>query len=344
MKKELHQLDKMVSDGKILEAFDKFFHENVITWSDKKDRTTSKKEKRSFLVDFFDKMKSLDQFKFHDSIIDGNTSYSKFTFTFTNQDDERLRWHEIIRREWKDGLVVDEYYFNDSFSDLKKKIEKKSSSSKDKKKVKSSAKKGKASSKIKKDSGVAKAEGFEQLVADQKPIDNTKNTVSKSTPKAKTTKPQVAKPKVERKITVAVKTPVVKPKTVAAKEEISTTKPAVKAEQPKVEKAPVAKPETIVAKPTVARKPRAVRTPDLTLIEGIGPKIKELLGMDGITTFDQVAKSKAEDLKNIMLTRGGTRYNANNPTTWPEQAALAAAGKWEELKALKAELKNGKRE
>jgi hypothetical protein len=45
MIKQLAQLDKMISQGKIEEAFAKFFHDEVVTWSGKKDKTKSKKEK-----------------------------------------------------------------------------------------------------------------------------------------------------------------------------------------------------------------------------------------------------------------------------------------------------------
>jgi hypothetical protein len=43
-----------------------------------------------------------------------------------------------------------------------------------------------------------------------------------------------------------------------------------------------------------------------------------------------------------LLKDAGLQHLAN-PATWPEQAALAAAGKWEELRALTDSLKGGRR-
>jgi len=79
---------------------------------------------------------------------------------------------------------------------------------------------------------------------------------------------------------------------------------------------------------------------DLTVIEGIGPKIASILNKAGIKTFDQLAKKEVAELKEI-LAKAGKRYNAHDPTTWGQQAELAAAGKWEVLKAWKNRLKGG---
>jgi ribosomal protein L13 len=82
---------------------------------------------------------------------------------------------------------------------------------------------------------------------------------------------------------------------------------------------------------------------DLTIIEGIGPKIAELLIDNGITTFAQVADASVEDLTKI-LNEGGAKFNAQVSTipSWAEQSALARDGKMEELETLKTELNNGK--
>jgi len=87
---------------------------------------------------------------------------------------------------------------------------------------------------------------------------------------------------------------------------------------------------------------RKTNTPnDLTLIEGIGPKIAALLMKGGIKTYKQLAKADVRKVKEI-LAKAGKRYNAHDPTTWGQQAELAAAGKWEVLEAWKKRMKGGK--
>ena len=80
---------------------------------------------------------------------------------------------------------------------------------------------------------------------------------------------------------------------------------------------------------------------DLKKIEGIGPKIEGILNEDGITTFKQLAMTKAEHIT-VLLVQAGPRYRMHNPKTWPQQSQLAADGKWEELEKLQDELDGGK--
>jgi large subunit ribosomal protein L21 len=82
---------------------------------------------------------------------------------------------------------------------------------------------------------------------------------------------------------------------------------------------------------------------DLTIIEGIGPKIAaEVLGKAGIRSFADLAGTPVERLREL-LSAAGSRFAAHDPGTWPEQAALAAKGDFEGLEKLKAELVGGKR-
>ncbi|HAO49478.1 MAG TPA: hypothetical protein DCR35_09350 [Runella sp.] len=82
---------------------------------------------------------------------------------------------------------------------------------------------------------------------------------------------------------------------------------------------------------------------DLKIVEGIGPKIEELLNKEGILTFAQLATTSPERIKEILVA-GGSRFQMHDPTTWPEQSALARDGKFEELKTWQDELNKGRKE
>ncbi len=95
------------------------------------------------------------------------------------------------------------------------------------------------------------------------------------------------------------------------------------------------------AKPKKAKK--TAEGDDLKLIEGIGPKIADLLIKDGIVTFADLAATPAEKVKEI-LDAAGSKFAMHDPTTWAEQAELARDGKWDELKALQDKLNAGRAE
>lgn len=84
-----------------------------------------------------------------------------------------------------------------------------------------------------------------------------------------------------------------------------------------------------------------VEPSDLKRIEGIGPKIEEILNNAGIHTFQQLAEANVERLQ-IVLEEAGERYRLADPGSWPRQARLAAADKWDELATLQDELKAGR--
>lgn len=80
---------------------------------------------------------------------------------------------------------------------------------------------------------------------------------------------------------------------------------------------------------------------DLEIIEGIGPKIKEILVQAGIATFRSLATTPEYKLRDILVA-AGPHFAAHDPSTWNDQALLAESGKWDELEALKEKLVGGR--
>lgn len=116
--------------------------------------------------------------------------------------------------------------------------------------------------------------------------------------------------------------------TLNGKKTAAAEKPEAKKETPK---------QKAEAKPAA---PKAKKGDDLKLVEGIGPKIMELFNNAGILTFSELAATSVEKLTEILAEAGGT-YASHNPETWPEQAKLAAEGKFDELKEWQDKLDGG---
>lgn len=76
-------------------------------------------------------------------------------------------------------------------------------------------------------------------------------------------------------------------------------------------------------------------------IEGIGPKIEELLHEAGYNTFADLAAASVDAIKEV-LNAAGSRYQMHDPTTWPMQADMAAKGEWDALKEWQENAKGGK--
>ena len=109
-------------------------------------------------------------------------------------------------------------------------------------------------------------------------------------------------------------------------------------EETAVEEAVAEETEEEVVEETVADAPSE---PDvLKKLEGIGPKVEQILNEAGITTYAELAKSDADKLREILAE---AKLQMMNPDSWAEQAGLAAKGEWDALEKLQDELKGGRR-
>jgi predicted flap endonuclease-1-like 5' DNA nuclease len=130
-----------------------------------------------------------------------------------------------------------------------------------------------------------------------------------------------------------VKKAVAKKAPVEAKTKVEKKTPTKKAP---TKKTPVKK---VTAKKPTAKSATKTTGDDLTKIEGIGPKIAEVLTKNKIKTFADLSTSKVGDLRTILADNGLSQHD---PKTWKKQATLAKNGKWDALKILQDELNGGK--
>lgn len=122
----------------------------------------------------------------------------------------------------------------------------------------------------------------------------------------------------------------------AAKKESETPRGKQAVAEPKAE----AKPEKAAAEPPESRA-ASVQPDNLRKLEGIGPKVAQVLNGAGILTFDQLAQTEVSRLGTI-LEEAGSAFKGMNPENWPDQASLAAKGDWDALKELQDKLKAGR--
>lgn len=119
------------------------------------------------------------------------------------------------------------------------------------------------------------------------------------------------------------------------------TLPAVAPAMPAASEPPaMVGPDMAQVGPDVALAAAAPMADDLTIVEGIGPKVAALLKEAGITTFRQLADANVGHLEELLREAG---LRMMNPATWPEQARLAALGDHEGLQRLQESLKGGRR-
>lgn len=102
----------------------------------------------------------------------------------------------------------------------------------------------------------------------------------------------------------------------------------------------VIKRTTIKANAAAKSKAKIIKD-DLAKIEGISRRTAALLYRNNIYTYKQLSKTTITNLKSI-LGSGEGKLSKLNADTWPKQAKLAAAAKWEDLELFQKGLKGRK--
>lgn len=112
LKSQVKQMDALVSQGDMVNAIDKFFSNNAQTSDYSGVKTADKSQMIEKMNGFLGAIAKVNGITHHRTLIDGNASASEFTFDFDMKDGSKIYWHEIIRRVWNEGEVIEEQYFD----------------------------------------------------------------------------------------------------------------------------------------------------------------------------------------------------------------------------------------
>lgn len=84
-----------------------------------------------------------------------------------------------------------------------------------------------------------------------------------------------------------------------------------------------------------------IKEDDLTIVEGIGPKIQGLFHNHDIKTWKALSKASVAKCREV-LNSGGNRYKMHDPASWPMQGKMCYEGKWKDLAKWQDKHKHGK--
>jgi len=73
-----------------------------------------------------------------------------------------------------------------------------------------------------------------------------------------------------------------------------------------------------------------VKDTNLQIIEGIGPKMSQLMAKHELSTWSALAVKSPGEIR-LILDEYGDKYKIIDPKGWPKQASYAAKGKWKKL-------------
>ncbi len=105
------RLNALIQQGKILDALNTYFAEDASFQEGTSKPRVGRKANEEFLKGFLGSLKAFNGAKLHAQAVNGNLSFSEWTFDMVGPEGP-IVWNEVFRREWRDGKVISERYYN----------------------------------------------------------------------------------------------------------------------------------------------------------------------------------------------------------------------------------------
>lgn len=107
------ELNQTVLAGRILDAFDRFYADNVVMQENNTPATVGKAANREREIKFVDSIEQFHSAAILNTAVQGNTSFSEWVMDVTFKGGVRVKLEQVAVRTWKNGLITHErFYYN----------------------------------------------------------------------------------------------------------------------------------------------------------------------------------------------------------------------------------------
>lgn len=105
-------LNARIQAGDVLGALDEFYCPDVQMQEGCNEPVNGRAQNKQRLEQFLGGLSKFNGATLHSSAVGDGVSLSEWTFDMVGGDGTPIVWNEVIRRQWKDGVVVHERYYN----------------------------------------------------------------------------------------------------------------------------------------------------------------------------------------------------------------------------------------
>ncbi len=111
IKNWVDDLNNMILQGKAMEAFEKYYAEDVVMQENNYPATVVKDANRQRELDFFAGITAFRGAKVHDVAIGENVSMVVSSLDYSHKDYGDRNYTQVAVQHWKDGKIVNERFF-----------------------------------------------------------------------------------------------------------------------------------------------------------------------------------------------------------------------------------------
>jgi hypothetical protein len=108
---KITDLNQLILQGKALEAFDMYYHDDVIMQENESDPTIGKQANRKREEDFFSSITEFRAAKPLKVTVGEGTTMVQWHYDYTHKDWGARKYTQVSVQEWKNGKIIREQFF-----------------------------------------------------------------------------------------------------------------------------------------------------------------------------------------------------------------------------------------
>jgi ketosteroid isomerase-like protein len=104
-------LNEAILSGKALEAFEKYYAEDVVMQENADEPRLGKEANRKAEIEFFSSLAEFHEGRLLSSAVNGDVTFGEWLMDVTFKNGYRLKLAQVAVRRWKDGQIVNERFY-----------------------------------------------------------------------------------------------------------------------------------------------------------------------------------------------------------------------------------------
>lgn len=104
-------LNQLIVQGQALDAFEKYYAEDVVMQENTDDPRRGKAACREAEIKFFSSVEKVNRLELLASAVGDDVSFSEWIYDLVFKNGDRRELSQVARRRWKNGQIVEERFY-----------------------------------------------------------------------------------------------------------------------------------------------------------------------------------------------------------------------------------------
>jgi hypothetical protein len=111
IEEKVNDLNSLIRQGKVMEAFEKHYHPEVVMQENENSPVIGKEANRNRELEFLNKLVEFRSASVLDVAVGDNVSMVKWHYDYTHKDWGERNYTQVTVQHWKDGQIIKEQFF-----------------------------------------------------------------------------------------------------------------------------------------------------------------------------------------------------------------------------------------